>query len=507
MSTYLSNYQHDIFVSYVSEDNEPYADTGWVNALVARLKNKLGLKLATYSLCLPEPDNSEFIEKLQNSATLLLILSKTYLASPRCDELRTFLNQVGKSSGRIFVVERETIIDRPPEIQGLPIYQFWTMDAAGQLYGLMPSPEDQIYHQKVDDLTVQLVEKLKHMYNSSQQGGINVGDVGGDVNMQADGDIVAGNKIVQQTIIQADGSRATVFLAEVTDDLQEHRNTVKRYLEQQQIQVLPESLYFFAGANAAEQLQQAIETDLQKSAVFMQILSSSIPQRPPGMSTPQLQHGSALAIADLPILQWRDAKLDLTAITNPVLKDFLDATTVSTSSLEEFKLDIMRKLEGIEAQREADKRRAAKPNSSTVTGDINDNLIFINTTMEDQELGEEIGDLLDEHGLSYCLPLLEEDISPAEKRQDLEENLLDCDGIIMPYDPKLVKWLREQLRYCRRLQGKREQPLKSIGVFNTTDKKPSLGMKLPNMCVLDCTDLNDDVCLGSFIKTLTSGDS
>ncbi|MEK8017281.1 MAG: hypothetical protein VSS75_010455 [Candidatus Parabeggiatoa sp.] len=36
MSPYLPNYQHDIVVSYVSEDNAP--DTAWVTALITRLK-------------------------------------------------------------------------------------------------------------------------------------------------------------------------------------------------------------------------------------------------------------------------------------------------------------------------------------------------------------------------------------------------------------------------------------------------------------------------------------
>jgi len=425
---------------------------------------------------------------------------------------------VGKSAGRVFVVELETIIDRPPEIQGLAIYQFWKMNADGQLCTLMPDPEEQVYHQKIDDLVVQLAGKLKSLQASAQQtqpseGGVHIGDVGGDVNLQAGGDIVAGNKTVQQTIenryiIQQEGPRATVFLAEVTDDLQEQRNDVKRYLEQRQFQVLPDSRYFFARANAAEQLQQAIDVDLHKSTLFLQVLSACVPQRPPGMSTPQLQHGCAQMVKDLPILQWRDPKLDLTTVLNLVIKDFFGAVTVSASSLEEFKYHIRLKLEEFEAKKRreaekrlaAEKRQAANPSQSSAPMEINDNLIFINTTLEDQDLAEEIGELLDEQGVSFSLPLLEEDISPADKRQDLEDNLLECDGMIVPYDPKSVKWVREQLRYCRRLQGQREHPLKTIAVLNKTANKPSLGMKLPNMHVLDCATLADGSCLPAFIK-------
>jgi len=42
MSAYVPDFKHDIFVIYVHDDNAPYADTGWVTALIARVKT-LGL--------------------------------------------------------------------------------------------------------------------------------------------------------------------------------------------------------------------------------------------------------------------------------------------------------------------------------------------------------------------------------------------------------------------------------------------------------------------------------
>jgi len=137
------------------------------------------------------------------------------------------------------------------------------------------------------------------------------------------------------------------------------------------------------------------------------------------------------------------------------------------------------------------------------TSSARDIMIFINTTMDDQALGKEIGEWLKEQGLISCLPIFEEYVSPADKRQDLEGNLLDCDGMIMPYEAKSLKWIREQLRYCRRLQGKREHPFKTIGVFNKTEQKTALGMNLPNLHILECSRLTNDTCLSHFIKTLS----
>ena len=73
--------------------------------------------------------------------------------------------------------------------------------------------------------------------------------------------------------------------------------------------------------------------------------------------------------------------------------------------------------------------------------------------------------MLQEEGFGFSLPVLE-NISPAEKRQDLEENLLDCDAVIVLYARTSVVWVREQLRYCRRMQGRRDRPLKIIAVFS-----------------------------------------
>jgi hypothetical protein len=529
MSTYLPNYQHDIFVSYIQPDNKALTGTtlGWVATLVEGLKSRLTIKLGTYSLFWEAvPENSTVqtarLELLTHSATLLVILSPHYLTSPSCrSELTTFLALIGQASRRVLVVEPEKL-ERSHEFRELLIYPFWVADASGQSRTLAMLPEelkDQTYNQKLDDLTLHIAETLKllsatPLSSHTPSGGIHIGDVGENVTLQAGGDIVAGDKTVNQVIetqyvIQQTGPRATVFLAEVTDDLLEQRNEIRRYLEQRNIAIVPNTMYFFGEANAAELLRQAIEADLQKTTLFIQLLSQVNPQRPPGMSTPQLQHAYAQNIKDLLLLQWRNAQLDLTTITDPVQQAFLDATTVMATSLENFKYYIVHKLEQIEAEkrREAEKRHkqtvALSSQAAATSNDLSESqFVFIDIPAQHENFGETISELLEEEGIGSSLPLLEE-VSPTEKRQDLEDNLKDCDAVILLYDDNLVRWIREQLRHCRRLQAQREKPLKTIAVFNQiAPKKPSLGMKLPNMRILDCAILKDNACLPQFIQTL-----
>jgi hypothetical protein len=66
--------------------------------------------------------------------------------------------------------------------------------------------------------------------------------------------------------------------------------------------------YYFS---TADELRQAVGVDLQQATLFVQLLSPAIPRRPPGMSTPQMQYAAAQATASLPILQWRDRKINV----------------------------------------------------------------------------------------------------------------------------------------------------------------------------------------------------
>jgi len=498
MSVYVSHYQHDIFVSYAHVDNliPPGVNEGWVTTLIKSLKIELGRKLGgtdIFSLWMDSElrGNSaatpETLEHLTSSATLVLILSPGYLASSWCHlELNAFLAQVDTHSGCVFVVEHDKVEKQLPQLSDLRGYRFWRRDDTDKIRTLakpQPNPNEREYYNLIEDLGRELVDKLKQLKKSAK---------------------IPSTLSQHHTPTVASKPRATIFLAEVTDDLQEQRNQVKRYLEQYDIQIVPDTLYFFPGDNATEQLRQAIEADLQNSTLFVQLLSQSKPFRPPGMSTPQLQYEYAQAVNDLPVLQWRDPQLDLNSITDTAQRNFLDSIQVMATSLEEFRQYIIQRLEKTEEQkrREEEKRQKAVLSQQSQQILSGYNFIFINIVPKYQALAEEIGDILLEKGLASDLPSLGK-LTPAKKRKNIENNLQVCDAVILLYDNTLEEWAREQLHLCLRIQSRYKKLLKIIAVFNKSPtEKLLLGMKLPNLLVFDCANLKDSSCLPSFIQTL-----
>jgi TIR domain len=495
MATYAPHYRHDIFVSYAHVDNEPLAgaDTRWVTNLITGLKPLLGQKLGradAYSLWMDyelrghEALTPYILEQLQGAAILLLILSPGYLASEWCRrELSAFVSKADKGAGRLFVVEREPL-ERPEELRDVLGYRFWVRNEAyaPRTLGVpRPSYDEFEFYLRLDELARHIVDKLRHLRTPSGPAAV--------------------PSPAPAPHVPASASQATVFLAEVTDDLHELRAEVEGYLQRRSIRVLPSTLYYFPSAT---ELRQAIDADLRESTLFVQLLSPTIPRRPAGMSTPQIQYAAAQAVEGLPILQWRDRKVDVAAMTDPDQRAFLDAATVVVTGLEEFKQYIIQQLEAIEAKKRLEEERRQHEASlkqttptSALTGDT---LVFINTGPEDLSLALEMGEILKEEGFGFSLPLLD-DISPAEKRQDLEENLLDCDAVILLYASTAVAWVREQLRYCRRMQGRRDRPLKIIAVFSKANNQP-LGMSLPNVQVLEFSSLRESNCVPLLVQAL-----
>jgi hypothetical protein len=294
---------------------------------------------------------------------------------------------------------------------------------------------------------------------------------------------------VKNYAVELNNPRATIFLAEVTDDLNEQRDQVKRYLEQQNIKVVPSAQYLFQGNNATEDLRQAIEKDLLKSVLFVQLLSQVNPHRPPGMSTPRLQYESAKNIG-LSILHWSHLQLDLTTITDSAQKAFLNSVQPMESSLEEFKQYIISQLEKVVRQ----KRLDTKPK---------DSFVFINIVPEDKNIADEIGLILAQQGIGFAISLFDNELSSEQKREIDEDNLQLSHATIMLCDKELKYWAIKELQRCLKMQNRRDSALTVIALFNKSPSKELvLGMRLPNMRFFDCATLTDNTCLPKFLQAL-----
>lgn len=498
---YVPNCKHDIFVSYARVDDEPFAgaDKGWVTTLITGLKILLGKKLGSpelFSLWMDHelrgntPTTPHICKQLETSALFVLILSPAYQVSQWCQfELNTLLAIAGKDSGRIFVVEHDIVEERSPDLSDLLGYKFWVRNEFGQPRILAipkPNPEEFEYYQKLDDLARQLVEKLKELKQEAQAKLATTPTLPPTYYA----DLIAATTTLT-TRLPADEAdprliitsppSTTVFLAKVSENLEKHRQEVKGYLEQQGVRILPTKEYALAT------LQQSLDQDLKECQLFVQLLNDSSGGF---INYPLFQYQRAQA-TPLPILQWRDPRLNLTTVTDSVQRTLLEASTVMAVHLFEFQTYIIKYLTPAPVE-------IPKP---TTAGDI---LVFINAAPEDMTLAHRIKDILDAHGIGYSLPLeISTSTKAAEIRNYLEQNLLYCDSIIVLYDNTSVVWVNEQLLYCRRMQRLRDQPLKIIAVYSTpSPNKLPLNIKLPNMQILNCPATQVESCLPLFLQSL-----
>jgi hypothetical protein len=454
-------YDNDLFVSYAALDDEPVLldqSVGWVTTFVRHLKNGLaqrvgrveGVRVWFDSLTLrgwrsDQMPAAEIAVKLERSATFLAILSPAYLASRWCrEEARRFTQHfAGDLAGRVFIVEKARLDDAavvPQELTGLRNYRFWYFDDNKQPRTFakpMPEQYEIEYFRQVEDLAGDIYRQVRAMHAGP----------------------------VAWLAPALSSENATVFLAEVTDDLEFRRLELKRYLEQHGVLVLPETSYPLR----RDEFEAVLDADLARSQMFVQLLGPLPGRRPPdvpdGYGWLQLDRARRRGIR---VLQWRSPELDLASIEWRH-RELLGLETVQATSLEAFKSAVAAAL-----------ATPLAPPPSRAMADRP--LIFLNTEPRHGEIVAKIRAAIGDRAL-WVEPLR---VGSAEEvRFDFEQNLIDCDAMVMVYADN-AGWARAQLRAFRKQLPRRERPVRAIAVIDAAaDPKPELGFYLPEMVIID----------------------
>jgi hypothetical protein len=464
-------FTHDVFISYAHVDDLPLDPTrpgqsaGWVTTLVQHLENFLGQEIGRaegftvwkdkYNLRGNNALTPEIKAVLERTAIFIAILSPGYLSSAWCpDEARFFAQRfAGDLAGRVFVVERARLDDAavvPQELTGLRNYRFWYVDDNKQPRTFAkPMPEEQEiqYFRQVQDLARDVRSNLKAM---------------------ADGPLLRPPAARPLTGSRANGSNGAgvAFLAEVTDDLEFRRLEVSRYLEQRGVVVLPEAGLPLGRA----QFEAALDADLVRSLAFVQLLGPMPGKRPPDVPDGYgwLQHDLARR-RGMRVLQWRSPELDLTSIEWPRHRELLELETVQATSLETFKSAVAAALAPPPAPPPS-RRHTDRP------------LVFLNTEPRHRMIAAEIRSAFGNRA-AWVEPLRAG--SAEEVRVDFEQNLIDCDAMVMVYADN-AGWARAQLRAFYKLTPRRERPVRAIPVIDAPAKsKPELGFDLEEMVIID----------------------
>jgi hypothetical protein len=458
---------YDLFISYAHVDDAPVFGVKWVSTLMQDLRNLLAQKMGrneAFSIWWDAIDlrgnhdvTSEIRTVLQQSATLLMVLSPGYLASKWCMQEKGLFFQGlgGPPQGRVFVAEKHVLDkeqSRPAELAAIKGYRFWYRDEHNQartLSLLAPEPHATAYIRLVEDLATDISRQLKAR--------------AGAVPLSAE-------------------PKATVFLAEVTDDLDPTREQVRRYLEQAQLRVLPVQRHL-----EGQVFQAALEQDLGQSTLFIQLLSAYPGRRPPdipqGYTRLQLERAQA---RKLPILQWHDPTLKLDQVESQEQQELLEAVSVYAEPLESFKQRIV--------------QQALSPPLRLPVVPAGVPVVFINTERRDRTLAETIRDHVDERLLA-TLPV--SNGTAAEVRQDLEQKLVECDALIVVYGEKTLTWVEHQLLYCNKIAPRRDRPFLRLGVYDgPPEKKPAVSIRMPGLEILPCRQGLDPQRLQAFLAPL-----
>ena len=202
---YVTKCKYDVFISYCQKNNTipvgAKTKAGWVDNFRKQLKMDLELQkgittteiFIDYKELLPGEDLDDALKNaIQNSAILLVILSKKYLESGWCKKERdefTLKNkefsdlidqnsqsELGKSHSltRVFVVEHESIERNkwPRELKSTLPTQLWGKDDRDEEYTLgLPEPrtEQTLYYTTIRKLSKGIANQLRELKKRADQ--------------------------------------------------------------------------------------------------------------------------------------------------------------------------------------------------------------------------------------------------------------------------------------------------------------------------------------------------
>ena len=460
--------QYDVFISYAHADNDLFygAQKGLVTTFAFNLERLLSRKLERNAaiwmdhreLTGNNPLTPAIMEALGRTSVIVVIVSPRYLASEWCRrEREQFLNMVSKrtsSGSRVFRVEFDKMERRqlPNEFSDTVGYQLWAEnwdDKTTRTLGF-PNPLEEEYWQVLNRIAFHLSDEIKRLEEGPSR--------------PQDSSVNGNGK--------PDANKASVFLAEVTDDLDAKRNEVKDYLEQAGYRVLPETWRAYDDVAAFE---AAVDKDLAQCTVFAQLLSEVAGKKPFGQpyGYPRLQYARAAKRDGINILQWRsNGKLDLQNVPDPDHRALIDGPTVRAESIEDFKRAVVAAV--VPVQTEVRPSNAGK-------------FVFVSADLADRPRAEELVKLcLEKRGFSYAM--LPNSNDPTITRRFMEASLADCDAALVIYCSTDQASVLGQVLQCRKIVNQR-QPIPAIAVYDgppPPDLRDELSFRFPNLHLLDC---------------------
>jgi hypothetical protein len=283
--------------------------------------------------------------------------------------------------------------------------------------------------------------------------------------------------------------KATIYLARVTDDVDDQYQEVRDYLLQQGFRVVPQGDYPQEEARYAE----AASKDLTESALFVQLLGSLPGRRLAGAERRHVGIQYELAVkSGRPILRWRSRTLLPEKVENPEQAARLAERDVLALELEEFKAMIVQRIDAI--------LNPAAPSVKRPAGQ--DKHVFINADTPDLALAEQLGTALYKMGAWVTLPYSCNKDEAANPREYVTEQLGECDAFLLVYGGTKGKWVSSQLLWSRKPLAQRQRPARLAVVELPPTPKEPLNMLVPNLTFLKGQPFPTEADLEGYLRSL-----
>jgi hypothetical protein len=350
----------------------------------------------------------------RRSAVFLAIASRSYASREWTrQELAAFV-RTPQDTSRLFAVECLPL--GVGEVYPVPLQEhhrmaFWRALSPNSSTPIVLSLtlDPAAFQQRIHDLAEQIRNQLLTLKRTTPSPGLN---------SSLRTSLVSEDNLPRQT------NYRRVLLAQVTDDLEDERDQLRRYLEQFGASILPTGTYPQGG----DAFKAAFDADLSQATLFVQLLS-----RQAGRAPPDLDEGytrfqyQAAAARGMEIVQWRRPDLDVDNVTNSQHRELLTAETVIATGLETFKAEVLR-------------RATPSPQQKLVRS----SLVFIDADKDDTVIAKALQLEFSRHNFPAVVPTL--DGAAEDVRADLEENIVECDALVLVYGQTTPVWVRGQLR-------------------------------------------------------------
>lgn len=494
--SYVPGHEYDVFVSYARRNNQDgFLDGqyGWVTRFQKNLERILNERCPGVRVFFDDGSiagnddlDDKVVTAVQQSATLVVVLSPVYLSRPYCTKERElYCSRIGDEKlalPRIFLVHYDDVpFDERPEILRKPKgYNFFHQDATVKsLRRPLEDDSDPLkeeYKNRIYELCGDIQNKLKELKQTLPQTTVPKKVIGPDS---------AGSL-----------SAPVIFLAEATPDLRGHKDrlSVESALRQAGFRVLPETTYDRRNLPA---YQQSLEEDLNQSLLFVQILGES-----GSIASPDLPHGfeglqfSVARAAGKPCLRWRPSDLPLDSIREfmAVYHQYLTDADANVSDglqpdervqagfLNDFKLTVEETVRKLLA-------RQAKPGGKKLD---ESHSVLLSPQTVDSTLAKEF----DQRTQQAVLSDVADEAYPLT---DVYENEA---GLVVVYGQSTYDWVKERVKQCREiaLNNASNPPVCAIYV-GPPDPKPPLPKRPANFHVIHH---DDPAALAAYLAEVTA---